>query len=245
MTAASELITLCATEIGLSAGGFLGHDVLAEDLEPRVDGLRDASMRDLLLHGIGVYHDGMHTEDKVLVLGLYAQSLLTVLVVPREACWTLPVRAGTVAVMGTQYSLQKLGSNERQIKNYTLLEIVRMQSFAVRHARDGYFHLLCQAEDKDTFGKFLDQGLPIESSLLQSATLQRWIQDRQKDGSIKKRQDAMDMLSFTLLFRRLESNPTYYNARANGRAEALSRLVDEAWVERPPQEEMVATTSAG
>ncbi|KDQ08833.1 hypothetical protein BOTBODRAFT_117913 [Botryobasidium botryosum FD-172 SS1] len=246
LAAASELITLCATEVRFGAGGFLGRNVLAEDLEPHVNGLRDTSMRDLLLHGIGVYHDGMHTEDKVLVLGLYAQSLLTVLVVPREACWTLPVRAGTVVVMGTQYSLLKPGSNERQIKNYTLLEIVRMQSFAVRHAQDGHFHLLCQAEDKDTFGKFLDQGLPIESDLLQSATLQSWIQDRQRDGSMKRKQDAVDMLSFTLLFRRLESNPTYYNAQANGRAEALSRLVDEAWVEQPRQEEpRAASTSAG
>jgi len=102
-----------------------------------------------------------------------------------------------------------------------------MQSRAVRHNRSGHFYLFCQAEAKDTFTRFLnDDGLPLESQLLETQHLQKWYQNRVKDGGIVGKQQAVDALSFTFLARRVVSNPMYYDASPNSRDENLSRILD-------------------
>ena len=101
-----------------------------------------------------------------------------------------------------------------------------MQGKAVRHDSMGRFYLFCQAEGKDTLTRFLNDGLPLESRLLETDTLRDWFRDRRKDGSIKDKQAAVDMLSFTFLARRLVSNPAYYDARSTAVNELLSRIAD-------------------
>ncbi len=89
---------------------------------------------------------------------------------PRDSCWSVPVRAGVVVVMGTQY-IRVEGQGEkadRQVREYSLPEIMYMQGRAVRHAQPGRFHLFCQAESKETLTRFLNEGLPLESGLLEN-----------------------------------------------------------------------------
>ena len=117
---------------------------------------------------------------------------------------------------------------ERQVRDYALAEVVRMQGRAVRHdGALGKFYLFCQAEGKDTIMRFLNDGLPLESKLLETDTLRAWYRDRRKEGSIPDKQAAVDMLSFTFLARRLVSNPAYYDARSTAVNDLLSRIVDE------------------
>jgi antiviral helicase SLH1 len=49
-----------------------------------------------------------------------------------------------------------------------------------------------------------------------------------------RKRDAMDMLGWTLLGRRVRANPTFYGVMEGAEAEGLSRLVDE-WFVPPPQ----------
>ena len=102
-----------------------------------------------------------------------------------------------------------------------------MQSKAVRHNGAGRFYLLCQAEGKDTITRFLNDGLPLESELLETETLRAWYKARRKDGTIGDKQQGVDVLSFTFLARRLVSNPAYYDARSIAVNELLSRIVDK------------------
>ena len=88
---------------------------------------------------------------------------------------------------------------------------------------------MCQAEDKDTYLRFLDQGLPLESALEDSDMFKGWIHQQFKQGKIKEKQDVLDLLSFSYLARRVGSNPTYYDALPGQRDEALSRFVDRIW----------------
>ncbi|KAI1796263.1 Sec63-domain-containing protein [Ganoderma leucocontextum] len=222
---ALDLITQCALE--MLAQGYLPDDVSIERLELYLARLQDYDgLKDFITRGVGFFHDEIAKADRLLMLELYTEGLVRVLIVPRDACWTLPVRAVTVVVMGTQYVYVPPGSDERQMRDYPLEEIVRMQGKAVRHGGAGRFYLLCQTEGKDTITRFLNDGLPLESKLLETDTLRSWYKDRRKDGIIAEKQQAVDVLSFTFLARRLVSNPAYYDARSTAVNELLSRIVD-------------------
>lgn len=286
----NDLITQAGTQ--LSINGFLG--TTPEELEPYLGQIRDRALVDPLLHGIGIFHEKLTPGDLSLVLELFASGIVRVLVVPREACWTLPLRAPTVVVMGTQYTLQSRpswaagpaagpGGSDRQTCNYSLQELFQMQSFAVQPMPSpssassvdpssttpttGRFHLLCQAEHREAFVRFLADGLPLESSLHEGRAplLRRVVQAERRKGTIKTPQDALDLVGHTFLARRARSNPTYYGVAASwdgaedadepptttpGGVEAvLSRLVDEAmldedaWLRRRAEEEEEAAAA--
>ncbi|EJD53558.1 Sec63-domain-containing protein [Auricularia subglabra TFB-10046 SS5] len=226
---AADLITQCAAQ--LNTNGFLGH-TSREGLEPYVARLVDQTLADPLYNGIGVYHDGVNKADQTLVLQLFLEGVVRVLVAPREACWTIPVRAGTAIVMGTQYT-RVVEGDDKQVADYTPQEVMRMLGRAIRHGRAGQFHLFCQAEALDTFMRFINHGLTLESQLAGGDVLRNWMAGRRRDGSITGKQDAVDALSFTYLARRLRTNPAYYDAVDNARDDSLSRVVDAAW-DMPP-----------
>jgi len=131
--------------------------------------------------------------------------------------------------MGTQYiNFTESSSNtgDRQVRDYSLAKIVRMQSHAVRHSSAGHFFLFCQAEAKDTLTRFLNDGLPLESELLETPVLVNWMKTQKVDWEQKK-QDLVDLLSFSFLSRRVTTNPSYYGCLSKDRNENLSRIVDE------------------
>lgn len=220
-----DLITQCALETE-SAKGYLVDEISPDALDNYLARLQDRSLVDFITRGVGLFHEGLLKNDRALLLELYVEGIIRVLIVPHTSCWTLPVRAGVVVVMGTQYLHISENGEERQLRDYGLEELVRMQGRAVRHNGDGHFHLFCQAEAKDTFMRFLSEGLPLESKLLESDVLQTWYKRVRLRGDIKSKQDGVDALSFTFLARRLESNPAYYDATPAARDEKLSRIVD-------------------
>ncbi|CAK5275707.1 unnamed protein product [Mycena citricolor] len=220
---AYDLITQCALEQETDAG-YLPEGMSHERLEDALARLRDASLVDIVSRGIGFFHEGIPKPDRNLMLELYAEGVIRVLLVPHDSCWTLPIRAAVVVVMGAQSTLHG-GSHDRQPRDYTLVEMVRMQSRAVRHGAAGHFFLFCQAEGKDTFVRFLNDGLPLESGLLRSPELRAWYQNQ--GHRELSNQQLVDALSFTFLSRRLASNPTYYDCLQSSRDENLSRTVDD------------------
>ncbi|KAJ7638696.1 Sec63 Brl domain-containing protein [Roridomyces roridus] len=219
---AYDLITQCALEQETDRG-YLPEYVSQERLEDYLARLQDPSLVDVVSRGIGFFHEGIPRPDRNLMLELYAEGIVRVLIVPRDSCWTLPVRAAVVVVLGTQYTAPGAESADRQLRDYGLSEMIRMQSRAVRHSGAGHFHLFCQAEAKDTFMRFLTEGLPLESALLGSPELRTW----HASHSHLDKQQLVDVLSFTLLAHRVASNPTYYGCTSTSRDENLSRIVDD------------------
>ncbi|GBE79749.1 Putative helicase [Sparassis crispa] len=223
---ALDLITQCALEMETSRG-YLPAEVPFEQVEHYTSRLQDRGLVDFISRGVAFFHQDITRADRTAILELYAEGLVRVLVVPHDSCWSLPVRAATVIVMGTQYVHIPPGGEERQVRDYSLEELVRMQGRAVRHNAAGHFHLFCQAETKDTITRFLNEGLPLESKLLETGDLQTWYRDRRKDGSIADKQQGVDVLSTTFLARRLISNPAYYDATSTAINELLSRITDQ------------------
>ncbi|KAG8218769.1 Sec63-domain-containing protein [Butyriboletus roseoflavus] len=224
---AQDLITQCALT-SFSVRGFIPESVSPIHVEDRLTRLQDATLVNFVSRGVGVFHYGISKSDRKLVLELFAMGIIRLLIAPREASWSLPVRADVVVTMGTQYIQGDPSMSERQLRDYTILEVVQMQSRAVRQNGAGHFVLFCPAGAVEMFNKFLNEdGLPLESQLLETEALEKWYQERRKDGTIRNEQDGVDALSFTFLARRMMKNPTYYGLRPDtSQGEALSRIVD-------------------
>ncbi|BEI88967.1 uncharacterized protein CcaverHIS019_0203290 [Cutaneotrichosporon cavernicola] len=260
-TVARDLVTQSGTEMDLN--GFLNAQ--RADVEPLVADL-ESRLQEPLLYGIGYIVPTMRGADIARVLELFASGIIKVLIAPREACWTLPVRASSVAVMGAQYT--HVSGDERMTTNYGRHELVQMQAFAVASAHPaapgGRMHVLCQVEQQTSISRLLADGLPLESGL--PSVLRRDVSPtltvggssnaeavrvletmfkarpappppaphRPRVPDLRKR-DAMDMIGWTLLGRRVRANPTFYGMFEGSEAEGLSRMVD-AWFALPPQE---------
>ncbi|KAG6378847.1 Sec63-domain-containing protein [Boletus reticuloceps] len=224
---AQDLITQCALA-SVSERGFLPESFSSIYVEDYLARIRDATLVNFVSRGVAVFHPGISKSDRNLVLELFAEGIVKLVIAPLETCWSLPVRVEVVVVMGTQYIQGDASKSERRLRDYTIGEVVQMQSRAVRQNGSGHFVLFCPAEAVEMFNKFLNQdGLPLESQLLETGVLERWYQERREDGTIRNKQDGVDVLSFTFLARRMMKNPTYYGLHpGTSEAEALSRIVD-------------------
>lgn len=235
---ALNLLTRCMLEME-SSRGYLPEKVPDEYIEGVCAQLNDTSLMDFISKGIGFFHSGINKHDRLLMLGLFVERAMRVLVVPHDSAMSLPVRAAVVVVMGTQYfSLPSTSSDssDRQLQDYSLAKIIRMQSRAVRHSEIGHFYLFCQVEAKDTLTRFLNDGLPLESELLGSPVLMEWIKAQNLDWR-RQKQDLVDVLSFSFLSRRIVTNPSYYDCPPEGKNPNLSRIVDRL-LETAPQPEV-------
>lgn len=229
LSVATDLIKHCAVEGNVH--GFLGSTAEPENLQGYLYRLRNPSLKELLMHGVGVFHQEVHRDDQELILRLFLEGILRVLIAPRDACWTIPVRANVI-VMGTQYISVTPGSSNVQLKDYDIRELVQMQGRAAVHGAVGHFHVLCQSEARSTIMRFLEEGLPLESHLLDEETLPRWIARAKSKGLIQTPQDISDVLSWSFLAHRVRSNSLYYEADGQSPEERLSRLVD-VWFNPP------------
>jgi antiviral helicase SLH1 len=253
---AADLVTQSGTEMDLN--GFLGAP--RADVEPLVQRLRDQALLEPLLHGIGYIVPRMAPHDLALVLELFASGIIRALIAPRESCWTLPLRGQTVVLMGAQYAHYSDAHNsdsrhraDRQIVNYSRLELVRMQGYATTsaspHAASGRMFVMCQAEQQMIITRVLNDGLPLESSL--PALLSRRSTTPAQDALTRmlktriapprpqinrpivpdlRKRDMMDLIAWTYLSKRIRSNPTYYDLTQDFEEEGLSRLVDKWFV---------------
>ncbi|CAO1614442.1 unnamed protein product [Parajaminaea phylloscopi] len=177
---AGDLVTKAASEMQQS--GFLG--VTPEEVEGYLEYFSDERLYEPLLHGIGIYHDGMLSRDRTLMLELYESGVIKVLLVSRESCWSLPVRAGLVVIMGTRFvqitrkPVQAKADEstsapstfalhtDRKITDYPVVDLLRMMSLAVSSEQAGECFLLCQSEHADHLSQTLREGLTLESELL-------------------------------------------------------------------------------
>lgn len=254
-SAAADLVTQSGTEMDLS--GFL--QAPRADVEPLVARLRDSNLLEPLLHGIGYILPTMAPTDLALVLELFASGIIKALIAPRDACWTLPVRASTVVLMGAQYAKYDRASGDRVIANYARHELIRMQGFAVQSAHPaaqaGRMFVMCQGEQSVGIARVLSDGLPLESKLpavchrepgteSTAAALEGMLKPRDpppppaphrpRVPDLRKR-DLVDLMGWTLLGRRVRTNPTYYGLIDTLQAEGVSRLADEFYSRKDAQ----------
>ena len=88
------------------------------------------------------------------------------------------------------------------------------------------FHLFSSSESTETYMRFLNDGLPLESQLLDDDVLCQWCKNQNTSGYLSKREHLLDVLTFTFLAKRVSSNPAYYGFTSPSPDENLSFVVD-------------------
>lgn len=196
-----------------------------DDLEPHLQRVQDGDLRELLANGIAYYHEGLTRNDRRIVERLFSADAIRVVVASKETAWNIPLSAHLVLIM----SLQTYEGREHRYVDYPLPDVLQMVGRCTVPNSHGSSRLvlLCQATRKDYFKKFLAEGLPIESRLTSYA--QDFFNAEIVARTIDDKQAAVDILTWTLLYRRLQQNPQAYNCQGKSMqhiGEFLSELVE-------------------
>lgn len=181
---------------------------------PRV---QDPNLSECLPLGIGLYYPSMAPGDKKLVETLYEAGAIRVLIASIETCWYCPA-GDLVVVMGTQF----YEGREHRYLDYPISDILQ----ATGKSRANVL-VLTNATKRDYYHKFLSEALPIQSHLHEYLADALVAEITEK--TIQSPEDSMDWLTYTLFYRLLNLNPSFYgleDVSPDGLSEYLSDLID-------------------
>ena len=132
--------------------------------------------------------------------------VIQVLVASKNLCWSLEVEAYLVVIMDTQY----YNGQEHAYEDYPISDMLQMCGKANRPLKDqdAKVVVMCQSSRKEFFKKFLYEPLPVESHL--DKCLHDHFNAEIVTKMIENKQDAVDYLTWTLIYRRMTQNPNYY-----------------------------------
>uniref|UniRef100_A0A7S3G5F7 RNA helicase n=1 Tax=Palpitomonas bilix TaxID=652834 RepID=A0A7S3G5F7_9EUKA len=215
---AMDLMQLCEQD----GAGSRFLRMSSEELAPLLDSVRDTSLQHTLAYGIGLHHAGLIDSDKELVERLFVEGKIQILVSTSTLAWGVNFPAHLVVVKGTEYYD---GKTKRYV-DYPITDVLQMMGRAGRPQFDnlGKAVILVQDAKKSFYRKFLYEPFPVESSLMHC--LHDHINAEIATGSIKKKRDALDYITWTYFFRRLLKNPAYYNLDEASDASVLAYLTD-------------------
>lgn len=197
----------------------------AEEVEPFIDNIQEEMLKATLRHGVGYLHEGLNKTDQEVVSALFEAGKIKVCVMSSSMCWGVPLTAHLVVVMGTQY----YDGQENAHTDYPVTDLLQMMGHASRPLLDnsGKCVILCHAPRKEYYKKFLYDAFPVESHL------HHFLHDNFNAeivaGVIENKQDAVDYLTWTFMYRRLTQNPNYYNLQGVSHrhlSDHLSELVE-------------------
>lgn len=177
-----------------------------EDLKPYLDRLSDQVLKEILVNGVAYLHEGLKPRDRSMVEQLFGSGAIQVLVVSTNLVFNLTVAAYLVIIMDTQV----YNGKNHTYEDYPITSVLQMMGRANRPLKDedSKCVLFCQSSKKEFFKKFLDEPLPVESHL--DHCLQNHFNSEVVTKTIENKQDAVDYLTWTFLYRRLAQNPNYY-----------------------------------
>lgn len=218
---AINLLTFCAAEGQPSRFLHCSED----DLQLFINRVTDKTLKETLFQGIAYLHEGLNSTDSKLVEQLFDSGAIQVVVVSWNMCWGLSIAAHLVVIVDTQYYNGKIHAYE----DYPVTDVLQMVGRANRplEDEDGKCVLLCQSSKKDFFKKFLYEPLPVESHL--DHCLHDHFNAEIVTKTIENKQDAVDYLTWTFLYRRMTQNPNYYNLQGvthRHLSDHLSELVE-------------------
>uniref|UniRef100_A0A2N9I7Z7 Uncharacterized protein n=1 Tax=Fagus sylvatica TaxID=28930 RepID=A0A2N9I7Z7_FAGSY len=182
-----------------------------EELEPFIKKINDEMLKATLRHGVGYLHEGLNNLDQEVVSHLFEAGWIQVCVLSSSMCWGASLSAHLVVVMGTQY----YDGRENAHTDYPVTDLLQMMGHASRPLLDnsGKCVILCHAPRKEYYKKFLYESFPVESHL------HHFLHDNLNAeivaGIIENKQDAVDYLTWTFMYRRLTQNPNYYNLQGD------------------------------
>lgn len=219
---ALDLVTYASAD-GSERSQFLHckEEYLATFLEK----IRDSALVHALSQGVGYLHEGLTEAEQEIVSQLFTAGAIQVCVASSTMCWGMTLVAHLVVVMGTQY----FDGRENAHTDYPITDLLQMMGRASRPLVDkfGKCIILCHAPRKEYYKKFLCEPLPVESHL--DHFLHDHVNAEVVVRTIENKQDAVDYLTWTFMYRRLTQNPNYYNLQGTSHrhlSDHLSELVE-------------------
>ena len=196
-----------------------------EDLEPFLNQISDLALKETLVNGVAFLHEGLNNQERRTVEQLFDSGAIQIVVVSSSLCFSLNIVAHLVLIMDTQYYNGKIHTYE----DYPITDVLQMIGRANRPLRDedGKAVLFCLNTKKSFFKKFLFESLPVESHL--DHCLHDNFNAEIVTKTIENKQDAVDYLTWTFLYRRMTLNPNYYNLTGvthRHLSDCLSELVE-------------------
>ncbi|KAF5201016.1 Dexh-box atp-dependent rna helicase dexh12, partial [Thalictrum thalictroides] len=197
----------------------------AEELEPFISKIKEPMLSVTLRHGVGYLHESLTSVEQEVVSQLFEAGWIQICVASSSMCWGMPLSAHLVVVMGTQY----YDGRENAHTDYSVSDLLQMMGHAKRPLvnNSGKCVILCHAPRKEYYKKFLYEAFPVESHL------HHYLHDNLNAevvvGVIDNKQDAVDYLTWTFMYRRLTQNPNYYNLQGVSHrhlSDHLSELVE-------------------
>ncbi|KAF8761911.1 Sec63 protein [Rhizoctonia solani] len=180
---ADDILTYCAADG--DEDRFLNIEMA--DLQPHLERVSEPGLVETLKHGVGYYHEALSKQDKRIVERLFEAGAIQLVIASRETCWSLPLTAYMVVIMGVQH----YEGREHRYVDYPVPDVLQMMGRACRPGVDASSRcvLMCQQTRKEFYKKFLSEGLPIESHLTTNL-LHDWFLAETAVKTIENKQDA-------------------------------------------------------
>ncbi|CAO3587825.1 unnamed protein product [Absidia cylindrospora] len=219
---AQDLIAYCGMED--NPRQWLHMDDM--EMELLLDRVHDESLRMSLAFGIGLHHAGLTEDDRKIVEELYLGLKIQILIATSTLAWGVNLPAHLVVIKGTEFYNYKVG----RYVDYPITDVLQMMGRAGRPQFDntGIARVFVQDSKKNFLKKFLHEPFPVESSL--HKYMDDHINAEIISGTITSKQDALDYLTWTYFYRRLQQNPTYYgldDLTQNGVDNFLTSMIND------------------
>ena len=199
---AQDLISLCANDDNPRMFLRMPED----EMEMISTQIKDAALRYSLGFGIGLHHAGLVENDRKVVEELFVNNKIQVLVATSTLAWGINTPAHLVVVKGTEY----FDASQHGYVDFPITDVLQMVGRAGRPQFDttAVAFVFVQDSKKNFYKKFLFEPFPVESSL--HMALHDHLNAEIVGGTVQSKQDTVDYLTWTYLYRRLQMNPTYY-----------------------------------
>lgn len=192
-----------------------------ESLEPYLNKVHDSALKLVLEFGIGYLYENMASVDQTIVLNLFNTGILKCLLATKNTCYWAP-QSTNVLILGTK---EYEGKEHRYI-DYSIIELLEMVGLGRRNGNAMANIIVYTNSSKiEYYKRFVSLPLPLESHL------NNFIHDALISDIklIKNRQYAIDWITYSLFYRRLQLNPSFYklaDSSENGLSEYLSEFIE-------------------
>ncbi|KAK2558441.1 U5 small nuclear ribonucleoprotein 200 kDa helicase [Acropora cervicornis] len=155
-----------------------------EDLQPFIKRLNDKTLKETVGYGVAYLHEGLSDTETKIVEQLFNSGAIQVVIVSRNLSWAINMSAHLVIIMDTQFYEGKIHA----YVDYPVTDVLQMIGRANRPLLD-------------------DSG--------KASHLDHCLHDHFNaevvTKTVENKQDAVDYLTWTFLYRRMTQNPNYYN----------------------------------
>jgi pre-mRNA-splicing helicase BRR2 len=210
---------------------FLTADFTDEfnDLLEEID---EPTLKHTLRFGIGYLYESLSDREKEIIIDLYKSNIIQVLIITHSMCWEVNAFCYVAVVLDPM----KYNGKENSWIDYSvpdMLQIMGRASLTNNNSNSTCkFILFCQSSKKEFYKKFLSESFPLESHL--NHFLHDHINAEIVAYTIQNKQDCLDWLTWTYLYRRLLQNPNYYDLKGKTNVhlnDYLSELVENTLID--------------